>query len=293
MLKLNVNQEKQLTFEVQIGGVQSEQVSSHLRIDIDGIEYGFPAEVGREAITVNLPPLRTVTARKLKEGEEVSVKLEIIADGNYLTPWQDTFRLANPLVIEAKIVDDDFNSAPAFKTKLVTTSGKVGERKQGVMVEQVEEKETPIHESSEDDLTERIVNKLAEKLGKTFSKKAIKEDEAPAPDGSEPEEGEDEDDVEEILAPQNRQQGGFGSIGGTRTSGGFGSIKGKPRESKKINPKDLLNMTEEDVYSYMERAGTKNPQVQKIIYEQAEAAAQSSKPYKVLAQVVRILKNKK
>ena len=43
MLKLNVNQEKQLTFEVQIGGVQSDQVSSHLRIEIDDVEYGFPA----------------------------------------------------------------------------------------------------------------------------------------------------------------------------------------------------------------------------------------------------------
>ena len=98
MLKLNVNEEKQLTFEVQIGGVQSDQVTSHLRILVDGIEYGFPSDVGKESITVTLPPLRSITARKLKEGEVVDVKLELIADGSYLAPWVDTFTLSNPLV---------------------------------------------------------------------------------------------------------------------------------------------------------------------------------------------------
>jgi len=283
MLKLNVNQEKQLTFEVQIGGVQSEQVSSYLRIEIDDIEYGFPAVVGRESITVNLPPLRTVTARKIKEGEEVQVKLEIIADGNYLTPWQDTFRLSNPLVIEAKIVDAEFNPAPAFRTKLVT-EGKRGDQKQGVSLERVEESEALKYEHDEDALTEKIVNKLAEKLSGNQVKPITEKHEEP-----------DGDEVEEYIerpAP-NRPQGGFGSIGGKSTSGGFGSIKGRPREAKKISPKDLLDMTEADVYAYMDRAGTRNAQVQKLVYEQAELAAKSSKPYKVLAQVVKLIKTRK
>ena len=111
MLKLDVNREKQLTFEVQIGGVQSDKISSHLRIKIDEIEYGFPAKVGSESITVDLPPLSKVVGRSLKEGEEVEVKLDIIADGNYLTPWTDSFRLSNPLVVEAKIMDSDFNKS--------------------------------------------------------------------------------------------------------------------------------------------------------------------------------------
>jgi hypothetical protein len=270
MLKLNVNQEKQLTFEVQIGGVQSEQVSSHLRIMIDEIEYGFAAEIGRESITVNLPPLRTVTARKLKEGEEVQVKLEIIADGNYLTPWQDTFRLSNPLVVEAKIVDDDFNPAPAFKTKLVQ-EGKHGDQKQGVRLEKIEES-TIVKETNEEDLTERIVNKLAEKLSSSFGK-AIKEQdkEGEPPSPITKPEGEDKDEVyEEKIKESSRR---------------------KP--TKKISPKDLLNITEEGVYAYMQRAGTKNPKIQKLVYEQAEAAAGSSRPVDVLKQVVKLLKVKK
>jgi len=268
MLKLNVNQEKQLTFEVQIGGVQSDQVTSRLRIEIDGIEYGFPAEVGRESISVNLPPLRTVTARKLKEGEEVQVKLEIIADGNYLTPWQDTFRLSNPLVIEAKIVDDEFTSAPAFKTKLVSTSGKVGEQKQGVMIEQVEQEVTvPVIEHDEDALTEKIVNKLAEKL----SGKKLKEEVEPEPNGDKGEE-----EVKEYIKRPTSER-----------------VQGKGRSQEGISTKDLLNIDKAGVYAYMERAGTSNPKIQKLIYEQAEAAAQSSKPVHVLRQVVKMLKTKK
>jgi len=272
MLKLNVNQEKQLTFEVQIGGVQSDQVSSHLRIEIDEVEYGFPAEVGREAISVNLPPLRTITARKLKEGEEVNVKLEIIADGNYLTPWQDTFRLSNPLVIEAKIVDDDFASAPAFKTKLVSTKGNAGDQSQGVMIEQVEQEESAasVYEHDEDALTEKIVNKLAEKLSQGRGKKKVVKEQPdhPEPDGDEdgPDTDDDGDGVQE---------------------------KKKVKETKQLSPKDILNIDEQGVYDYMTRAGTSNPQVQKIVYEQAEAAAQSSRPVKVLQQVVKILKTKK
>jgi len=52
-------------------------------------------------------------------------------------------------------------------------------------------------------------------------------------------------------------------------------------------------MTEADVYAYMDRAGTRNAQVQKLVYEQAELAAKSSKPYKVLAQVVKLIKTRK
>lgn len=281
MLKLNVNQEKQLTFEVQIGGVQSDKVSSHLRIVIDEIEYGFPALVGKESITVNLPPLRSVTARSLKEGEEVQVKLDIIADGNYLTPWSDSFVLSNPLVVEARIMDSDFKNPPAFKTKLVQ-EGSPGDRKQGVRIEReiVKEGDEPelknkyISESEEDDLTEKIVNKLAEKLSKGFNskkKKTVREEEDKQ---DKMEDTVSDDDVEDEETPPS-------------------PVKKESRKVSKVSKSDLLNMTEEDVYAYMDRAGTKNEQIQKIIYEQAEIAAGSSKPYKVLGHVIKLLKSKK
>lgn len=130
MLKLNVNQEKQLNFEMQIGGVQTDDIVSFLRIEIDKIEYGFPAEVKQETITVNLPALKSVVAKKLKEGDEVTVKLEVIADGQQITPWKDTFVLSYPLVVEAKIIDKESKLSPILKTKLVSSSSIVKELNQ-------------------------------------------------------------------------------------------------------------------------------------------------------------------
>lgn len=259
MLKLNVNEEKQLNFEIQIGGVQSDQVSSHLRIEIDDVEYGFPAQVGQESITVDLPALRTITARKLKEGEEVEVKLEIIADGHYLTPWSDTFTLSNPLVVEAKIMDADFKDTPAFKTKLVQT-GKTGDQKQGVVVEAKENSDPepdPIMEAAtatDEEMTEKLVNKLAEKLSPMLNKQEV---------------------VQEKVVQEE--------------------TKSEPVEEtpKTVSKTDVKNITEEGVYQYMTRAGTKNEKVQKLIYEQAEKAAGSSVPVDVLRQVVKLMKTKK
>ncbi len=257
MLKLNVNEEKQLNFEIQIGGVQTEQIKSTLRIEIDGVQYGFPAQVGQESIAVNLPALNTVVAKRLKEGTEVQAYLDIIADGHHLTPWTDSFILTNPLVIEAKIIDVGFKEAPAFKTRMVTTGGS-GDRKQGVMVEkEIIEEEAPVHTESEEDMTERIVNKLAEKLspmlGKS-NKKVVQEDKA-------------------VKTPTNKVV----------------------KEEKIVKPKkvDVKNISEEGVYSYMLRAGTSNPKIQQLIYEQAEVAAASSRPVEVLKQVVKLLKSKK
>ena len=256
MLKLNVNQEKQLNFEIQIGGVQSDQLSSFLRIEIDEIEYGFPAQVGRESVTVNLPALKTVTPKRLKEGKEVNVKLEIIADDHYLTPWRDTFILSNPLVVEAKIVDDDFNPPPTFKTKLIT-KGDVGDRAQAIMVEKTEteeeakEEEVSLITETEEEMTERIFNNVVEKftsLAKGRSTKKVIQESDPTD---------------------------------------------KPDIVKNITTEEVKNIDEEGVYEYMVRAGTKNKKIQKLIYEQAEIAAGTSIPVEVLKHVVKILKKKK
>lgn len=230
MLKLDVNKEKELRFAVEIAGAQSGQVIGHLRLNLDGIEYGFPANIKNESITVTLPPLKCFSNRELKEGENVEVKLDIISDGNYLVPWKDTFKLSNPLSIKAEMVqveNDEVSEKPFIKTELVS--------------------EDSVDSSYDEDiLTEKIVKRLAKKISKNKS----------------------------TLTSESKKE----------------KIKEEKTKTKKINTKDILNIDESGVYSYMERAGTRNPTIQKIIYEQAEQAAGSSKPVDVLRQVVKILK---
>ena len=57
--------------------------------------------------------------------------------------------------------------------------------------------------------------------------------------------------------------------------------------------KKLKNITEAGVYKYMHNAGTQNPKIKELVYEQAVAAAGSGEPFKVLQQVVKILKKRR
>ena len=288
MLKLNVNEEKQLTFEVQIGGVNYDQVTSHLRIVIGEVEYGFPARVGSESITVDLPPLNKIIGTKLKEGEEVEVKLEMIADGYYLTPWQDTLKISNPLVIEAKIKDDGFVPNPAIKTSLVVSEDGA---KQKTTLSEKEEKEEEKTSDKEDkkvvEPSDEMVGKLAEKLVTLLGKqegKVIEES---------PKEVKEEK-VSKIVEPKKEAviESKMGAIEKLLTDTvNKIQTEGKKTTKKKISLQELKqNVTEEDIMSYIENAGTKNPKIKEIIYEQASVASTKHTPFEILRQVVKIMK---
>lgn len=288
MLKLNVNEEKQLTFEVQIGGVNYDQVTSHFRIVIGEVEYGFPARVGSESIVVDLPPLNKIIGTKLKEGEEVEVKLEMIADGYYLTPWQDTLKISNPLVIEAKIKDDGFVPNPAIKTSLVVSED--GAKQKTTLSEKEEEVEKPsIKEDKEttDPTDEKMLNQLAEKLVTLLGQqegKVVEES---------PKEEVKEEKISKIVEPKKEAvvESKMGAIEKLLTDT-VNKIQTEGKTSKrKINLQELKqNVTEEDIMRYIENAGTKNPKIKEIIYEQASAASSKHTPFEILRQVVKIMK---
>lgn len=293
MLKLNVNEERQLTFEVQIGGVNYDQVTSHLRIVIGEVEYGFPARVGSESISVDLPPLNKIIGTKLKEGEEVEVKLEMIADGYYLTPWQDTIKISNPLVIEAKIKDDGFVPNPAIKTSLVVAEDgakqttTLSEKEKEIEVEKPSKKEEK--EKKETDKDDVMLGKLAEKLVTLLGKQETKIVEQ---DEEKKEEKEEKDS--KVVKPKKEPvvESKMGAIEKLLTDT-VNKIQTESKTSpkRKINLQELKqNVTEEDVMKYIENAGTRNPKIKEIIYEQASAASSKHTPFEVLRQVVKIMK---
>jgi hypothetical protein len=259
MLKLNVNEEKQLTFEFKIDGISPDLVSSFLRMSIDNVEYGFPASIKNESIVVDLPALKNVTNRRLREGSEVEVRLDVVADGTYTTPWKDTFKLSNPVTIEAKIMDANFTTAPTMKTK-ITSTGKTGEKNQGVVIEKIEEKREVKQENLEADMTEKIVSRLTEKFSHLLENK---------------------------MKPQKVSQE-------TRPIKKLPIKESKVQPVKKVKnqvtPQQVRNITKEEVYEYMKRAGTKSEHIQEILYEQAERMAGTSKPVEVLKQIVKVMK---
>lgn len=61
---------------------------------------------------------------------------------------------------------------------------------------------------------------------------------------------------------------------------------------KKFKDKDDFknNVTKEDVIKWLSKKGTKSPQVQEIIYEQALSQAGSGSPYKILLELTKVIK---
>ena len=273
MLRLSANKEKELTFEVQIGGVNDfDQIESFFRIVFEGIEYGFPCKVTSEAIQVNLPPLNKVIAKRIREGDEVDIKLEVVVDGNYLIPWRDRAKLSNPLVIEAKIKDKSFVDNPEFETKLITSKG---DQKQGVIVKEKEQ----IDEVSEEYL-DKIAEKIAAKIKPTSGVKVEVEKTAI----EEKEEVQKEKDIEQLVSEKVKNL-----------------TTKKPKKKNKISKmtlqekKDFLQkkLTKEAIFRYMEKEGTKNPKVQKIIYEQAKVASETGELLDIFKNIVRFINEKR
>jgi len=124
MLELNVNQNRSLNFEIQLSGIAHTQLEGFLRIIIDGIEYGFKAEVNEGDIIVDVPVLKNIIPREVKEGEKFDAKLEVVGNGYYLNPWTGSFIVKNPVILEAKIKEDVADSgAPKIGITKVKTGG--------------------------------------------------------------------------------------------------------------------------------------------------------------------------
>ena len=137
-MEINSNKEKNIIFEVQLSGISSKELTGYFRLLVDGIEYGFPADITESNISVNIPNLKNIIHRPLREGEKIKSKLEVFGNDNYLLPWSDSVTIKSSVMIEAKIVDEEkFTSKkPMIKATLPTTK-KVVENKKVVPVKKV------------------------------------------------------------------------------------------------------------------------------------------------------------
>jgi hypothetical protein len=212
MLDININDSRDINFEIELSGITSTQLEGRLRLIIDNIEYGIPAKIMEKSIDVVIPPLKNLIQRDLKEGEVFTAKLDVHGDGNYLNPWSGEFQIRNPIALEAKIIE------PEDKTSISVSIN-----------ESRTTKKTPT---------------------KTISKKKA------------------QSKINEMKI---------------KTSG-----SGVKRFKNKDDFKN--NVTKEDVISWLRKKGTKNKQVQEIIYEQAISQCGSGKPYKVMMELTKVIK---
>lgn len=115
MIQIKSDKEKTLLFDVMVEGIDKKLLSFMFRLDVNGVEYGFPCIVEDEKIKVSIPALENI----LQEGTsgEYKGKLEGVGDGKYfLSPWEDIIQI----MVEPKVI-----AKPEPIQEAVTTNVKV------------------------------------------------------------------------------------------------------------------------------------------------------------------------
>jgi hypothetical protein len=231
MLYLKASEEKKLTFEVDIHGVECNDLKGYVRFEIYGAEYGFPAEIERNRITAVIPPLTEIVRKDIEDGTVINARLEMFTDRHYFSPWSGEVKVGAPMDIKATLKDDI--KGPGIKTRLLTSE-------------------------SED----------------SKPKKEIK---------SKEEKSLDSDGVKNLIFEVLNEMKGSEKK----------SLVESTKKKTGITKEYLRNITQEGIIKYIEKAGTKNKDIQRIILEQARTAAQSNDNFKILKEVVKIMKKKR
>jgi hypothetical protein len=301
MLYLNANEEKRLVFEVEIHGVETKDLHGSVRFLLHGVEYGFPADIESKKIVSLIPPLIEVVGREIEDGTIMEAKLELYTDRNYFKPWEGEIKLGAPMQIKAKLESED-KSRFGIKTKLVnpvivedTPPVKKEVKKETVRYDNKEQVPT-----NEGETLKKAVMSVMKEMGLMNPPAPV----APAQKKTKIAESV-KPTQKKVIEPPPVQQVKKPDVKITETKTQQEAIHdfiqeklmsiGKPfqpvRHAKKVVTKeDIMNVTEDQIYIYMEKAGTKNPDVQKLIYEQASQGAVSN--YDILKNVVKIIKRK-
>jgi hypothetical protein len=127
MIKLNITEKKEIKFDVNVSGVDVRDLRGSIRLQIEGVEYGFPARVVDGTVMVEIPPLDEFVKQSLHDGQTINAKLEIIAADTYLLPWEDTMMVETPPKVEATISEVKSvkeEKKPVIKVSKVTQMAK-------------------------------------------------------------------------------------------------------------------------------------------------------------------------
>lgn len=118
MLDINSNEEKKMVFEVDIHGVEEDELFGSVKFLINGVEYGFPADIDENRIETIVPPLSKAVGWEIEEGTVVDARLDLHTNEHFFTPWTGKIKITAPRKVAAKLEGEDFMSTkPTVKMK--------------------------------------------------------------------------------------------------------------------------------------------------------------------------------
>lgn len=151
MIKLNVNESKELKFNVSVSGMDPRDLTGSLKLIMEDIEYGFQIRMVDGSVVAKIPPLNTFIKKNLSEGQVISARLDIVADGTLIVPWKDAIRIETPVTVEAtmsEIITVDEEMKPNVKINSIIEKSKLRKTENKVLKEDKLSKEKSLFRKS-------------------------------------------------------------------------------------------------------------------------------------------------
>jgi uncharacterized membrane protein YcgQ (UPF0703/DUF1980 family) len=138
-IDLNLDEENELTFQVNVEGTRPAEAKCRLAIDNKDINLLFEAqEFKNDNVTIVLPPLKHV----LKEGE-YNMTLEVIVEDKYFTPLSIVGNFEKSISITAESVQNIKRKKTNATASFVNTSSR-----KKVLKEETDKKPVKINQTS-------------------------------------------------------------------------------------------------------------------------------------------------
>jgi hypothetical protein len=117
-MKLKINESKSFEFEMDTSGVSWKELQGYFRLTLENVEYGFPVEINKKGVKVNIPVIKDVLHESVRsslyEHKEVTVKarLDLIANNEvYIKPWSGNIDIEIPVSVKLMETKKDVRDA--------------------------------------------------------------------------------------------------------------------------------------------------------------------------------------
>jgi len=105
MINVYLNRGETLVFDYELSGLSPDVISARICIEIEGVDFCFPAVVTQNQIIASIPALNRVTNYELPVGATFNIRLEVIGSGFYLVPWRDNIIVNQPIQVKSVQLD--------------------------------------------------------------------------------------------------------------------------------------------------------------------------------------------
>ncbi len=145
MLSINSNETKKIKFGISISGVDARDLKGALRLNVEGVEYGFPVTIEDNKVVAVIPPLKDLIKQPIDEHKRYDVKLELIANDTYIAPWTDVAKIKMPVSVEVaeNIEEEEISTRETISLAIGSIDEEVIEEKKVKPKRLIKKKITP------------------------------------------------------------------------------------------------------------------------------------------------------